>query len=118
MKNTKILEMIHAGKIEELTDLLKEEIYTEELLQIDGVTEIKFDLDGFWSDIYQVIILTKYDIPVSLNNYYEIRKSIINQIVEIAEGNFLKRTEDAIEDYGEHFYFVFECMKEWKVMKR
>lgn len=31
MKNTKILEMIHAGKIEELTDLLKEEIYTEEL---------------------------------------------------------------------------------------
>ena len=31
MKNTKILEMIHAGKIEELTDLLKKEIYTEEL---------------------------------------------------------------------------------------
>ena len=31
MKNAKILEMIHAGKIEELTDLLKEEIYTEEM---------------------------------------------------------------------------------------
>lgn len=26
----------------------------------------------------------------------------------------LKRTEDRIEDYGEYFYFVFECMEEWK----
>ena len=86
----------------------------KELLQINGITGVEFDLDGFWSDIYQVIFLTKYDIPVSLNNYYEIRSSVINQVVEIVEGNFLKRTEDRIEDYGEHFYFVFECMEEWK----
>ena len=84
------------------------------MLQINGITGVEFDLDGFWSDIYQVIFLTRYDIPVSLNNYYEIRSSVINQVVEIAEGNFLKRTEDRIEDYGEHFYFVFECMEEWK----
>lgn len=85
------------------------------MLQINGITKVDFDLDGFWSDIYQVIILTEYDIPVSLNNYYEVRKSVINQVIEIAKGNFLERTEDAIEDYGEHFYFVFECMEGWKI---
>ena len=37
----------------------------KELLQIDGITDVEFDLDGFWSGIYQVIVLTKYDIPVS-----------------------------------------------------
>lgn len=87
----------------------------KELLQIDGITDIEFDLDGFWSGIYQVIVLTKYNIPVSLNNYYKVRKSVVNQVVEIAKGNFLNRTEDRIEDYGEHFYFVFECMEEWKI---
>jgi hypothetical protein len=89
----------------------------KELLQIDGITEVKFDLDGFWSGIYQVIILTKYDIPVSLENY-EVRKSVINQVIKVAKGNSLKRTEDAIEDYGEHFYFVFRCMKEWRTQAR
>ena len=79
----------------------------KELLQIDGITDIEFDLDGFWSGIYQVIVLTKYNIPVSLNNYYKVRKSVVNQVVN--------RTEDRIEDYGEHFYFVFECMEEWKI---
>lgn len=87
----------------------------KELLQIDGITDIEFDLDGFWSGIYQVIVLTKYNIPVSLNNYYKVRKSVVNQVVEIAKGNFLNRTEDRIEDYGKHFYFVFECMEEWKI---
>lgn len=86
----------------------------KELLQIEGITEIEFDLDGFWSGIYQVIILTKYDIPVSLENYYEVRKSVINQVIEVAKGNFLKPSDDRIEDYGEHFYYVFECMEEWR----
>lgn len=108
MKDREKDTALHFGIMDKCKKLEKE------LLQIEGITEIEFDLDGLWSNIYQVIILVKYDIPASLDNYYETRKFVIDQVIEIAEGNFLSRTEDRIEDYGEHFYFVFKCMKEWK----
>jgi len=88
-----------------------------ELLQIEGVTEVDFDLDGFYDNMYQVIILTKYSIPVAsdtLNKYYEVRRQLLKNVVEVAANNELTRTEDSIEDYGEHFYFVFYCSKNWE----
>lgn len=84
-----------------------------ELLQVDGVTEVDFDLSGFYDNLNEVIILTKYSIPCDMEKYFEKRKELKKQVVSIAEGNFLTRTEDSIEDYGEHFYFVFHCFKEW-----
>lgn len=61
----------------------------------------------------EVIILTKYNIPCDTEQYFEQRKELKNQVISVAEGNFLTRTQDNIEDYGEHFYFVFHCFKEW-----
>ena len=85
----------------------------EELLQIERVTNVDFDLCGFYDNMNQVIFLTKYDIPVSIDNYYEERKQLINNVINIANNNGLKRTEDRLEDYGEHFYFVMKCNNEW-----
>ena len=86
-----------------------------ELLQIKRVTEVEFDLDGFYDNIHQVIILTKYDIPVTLDNYYEVRRQLLKAVIKVAANNELTRTEDRIEDYGQHFYFVFRCSKNWEL---
>lgn len=86
----------------------------KELLQIDRVEKIEFDLDGFYGNIYQVIILATYDIPITLENYFETRKEVVKNIIKVAGNYGLTRTEDSIEDYGTTFYFVFRCSKEWK----
>lgn len=86
--------------------LEKVEKLEAELLKIDGVKGVDFDLDGFYDNMKQVIFLTKYDIPVSDVDYFDKRKTLIKNVLTVAENNGLKRTEDAIEDYGEHFYFV------------
>lgn len=74
-----------------------------ELLSIDGLKKVEYDLDGFYDDLNQVIFLTRYDIP------YEDRKQFIEQVLEVAKNNGLTKTEDRIEDYGASFYFVFKC---------
>ena len=84
-----------------------------ELLSIKGVVEVDFDLDGFYDNLKQVIFLTKYDIPVETENYFEARRQLIADVLKVAEENGLKRTEDRIEDYGTWFYFVTSCGDRW-----
>lgn len=91
----------------------KVEKLEKELLEIAGVTEVEFDLDGFYDDMHQVIFLTKYNILVVAENYFELRNRLINDVIKVANENGLRRTEDRIEDYGEHFYFVMKYGKEW-----
>lgn len=86
----------------------------KELLQIEGITEVDFDLDGFYDNMYQVIFVAKYDIPANLDNYFEVRKQLVKEVIQVATNNGLTRTEDRIEDYGEHFYFVFKHDNTWK----
>ncbi|WP_346938121.1 hypothetical protein [uncultured Clostridium sp.] len=83
-----------------------------DLLQVKGVLNVEFDLCGFYDNLNQVIFLTKYNITND-ENYFEERKNLINNVLKVAQNNGLKRTEDSIEDYGEHFYFVTRCSKEW-----
>ena len=86
----------------------------EDLLKIPHVTKVEFDLDGFLNDINQVIFVLKYDIPADTTNYFGERSKLIESALEAAGQNGLSRTEDAIEDYGEHFYFVTKCDDTWK----
>ncbi len=88
---------------------------TRELLRIDGVAEIEYDLDGFWSDIQHVIILAKYDIPVADPAYYAKRRTMLNSILDVCAQNGLRRTGDTIEDYGEHYYIVMRCT--WPIVE-
>ena len=54
-----------------------------------------------------------YDKILVTTHFNEIRKQLINDVIKVANNNGLRRTEDRIEDYGEHFYFVMKYGKEW-----
>ena len=91
----------------------KVEKLEKDLLTIDRVMEVEFDLDGFYDNMNQVIFLTKYDIPADTEDYFNKRKKLIADVIKIAHNHGLTRTEDRIEDYGEHFYFVMRIVKGW-----
>ena len=80
-----------------------------DLLSIDGVTSVEFELNGFLDGIHQVIALVGYD-------YHKIRSawSVAGKIVEKALlYHDLNDSGDLIEDYGEHLYLVFNCGQSW-----
>ena len=77
-----------------------------ELLEIEYIADVDFDLDGFCDNMNEVIFLTKHNIPVSAENYFSLRLKMVEEILETAARNGLKRTEDRIEDYGTWLYFV------------
>ena len=81
----------------------------KDFLQLSRITKVEFDLNGLYDNIYQVIILVKYEIPMELGpkKYFRIRTNILKKVLEIAQNNQLIRTDDSIEDYGEYFYIVF-----------
>ena len=83
----------------------------KELLQIDGVTEIEFDLDGFYDHMEQVILLVKFD--VAYRNYFRDLRALRQGVIDTAARHGLTRTPDTIENYGEHLYFVFHHDKTW-----
>lgn len=91
----------------------KVEKLESELLSIKGVIEVDFDLDGFYDNLEQVIFLTKYDISVEEENYFELKRQLLTEVLRVAEENGLKRTGDRIEDYGEWYYFVTSCGDRW-----
>lgn len=79
-----------------------------DLLSIDGVTGVEFDLNGFLDGIHQVIALVGYD-------YRKVRRwSVAGKIVEKALlYHDLNDSGDLIQDYGEHLYLVFNCGPSW-----
>lgn len=83
-----------------------------DLMALDGVEDVDFDLDGFWDNIPYVILLPKY--KITGENYFKRRRVLLTKILQEAEANGLFRTGDSIEDYGEHFYIVTELRKEAK----
>ena len=80
-----------------------------ELLTIDGVTNIDFDLYGYYDNLNHVIILVKYNL-----GYLDSRTPITQAIIEACTNNDLYPSGDSIEDYGAHLYFVRRCGKTWK----
>lgn len=83
------------------------------ILQLQYAKSVIFDLDEFYDNLNQVIFVVGYDIDVRFKNYFEIRKNFIEKIIEVAKQAGLTRTQDQIEDYGAHFYFVFKCNNDW-----
>lgn len=86
----------------------------KDLLSISGVVEVDFDLDNLYDGLHQVIFLTHYNIPVSADDYFQLRRNVIHSVLTVAALNGLTKTEDTIEDYGEWFYFVFRCGPKWE----
>lgn len=95
--------------------------FEEEILKIKDIVPdtrddgVPFDLTGLCDEcISQVIIVPKYDIRSSRSDYWDARKQLKDSVIAVAEKYDLYRTGDRIEDYGEHFYFVFCCGQSWK----
>lgn len=94
--------------------------FENELLRIKDIVPdksddgIPFDLSGFLSNIFQVIIVPKYDIRADRDDYWEARKQLKESVVALAEKYDLYPAGDRIEDQGAHFYFVFRCGKSWR----
>lgn len=97
--------------------------FEKELLQIKGIVPdesddgIPFDLNGFLSSIFQVIIVPRYDIGADRDDYWEARKQLKERVIALAEKYDLHRTDDCIGDQGRHFYFVFRCGASWRVQE-
>lgn len=77
-----------------------------DLLLCKFVEKVEFDLSGFYDNLNQVIVLTKYDIAPGAD-YFMDRYDTIDAVIRTAEQHGLSRTEDLIEDHGTWFYFVF-----------
>lgn len=102
---------------EQFNILNKLQEFEKDLLKIEGVSDIQFDVDGFYDDIYYVILIPKYSIPVELpvNDYFAARREQLNEIFKCCLQHGLKPTEDRVEDYGEHWYIVRKCDATWKI---
>ncbi len=75
---------------------------------------IPFDLNGFLSSIYHVIIIPQYDIRANRDDYWEARSQLRENVVALAEKYDLYPSGDRIEGQGAHFYFVFICGESWR----
>lgn len=96
-----ILQAEHFGQLQRIKD------FEKSLMTIPGILgSVDFDLDGWFDNIRQVIICTKYD-------WHSDRLKIIRDVLNAANGCDLHPSGDSIEDYGEHLYFVFSCGDSW-----
>lgn len=85
-----------------------------QLLSLPECSGVEFDLNGFYDNMNQVILLVGYDIDVRREDYFEARRKFLIQVSDILEKHDLYSCGDRIEDYGEHFYFVRQCGRAWK----
>lgn len=85
-----------------------------DLLKIDGISDIDFDIDTYGDyDVSQVILVPRYTIDVERPDYYEARRSQLQQVLEVCSKHDLHSSGDRIEDYGHHWYIVRTCGKTW-----
>lgn len=83
-----------------------------DLLAVRGITEITFDVDNY-DEIPQVIILARYYMPPSVEDYFTQRRKQVEGILYACLKHGLFASGDRIEDYGEHWYIVLRCGMSW-----
>ena len=86
----------------------------EDLLKIEGVSDIDFDIDNY-EECQQVILIPRYDVPRGggTGSYYRNRAKQLAEIIQVCENHGLLNSGDRIEDYGEHWYIVRNCGIGW-----
>lgn len=99
---------------EEFGLLDRVEALERELLKVGHVVGVEFDLDGFYSDIFQVIVVPEYDIPANMPDYFAVRKDMLREVLAVTREHGLNPSGDGIEDYGRHFYIVRNCDESWR----
>lgn len=94
------------------------EALENDLLKIPGVADVDFDLDCFFDNMHQIILLVGYDIDVKRADYFDARRELQKACIMVMLSHGLNPSGDSIEDYGKHFYFVRRCSKEWEGVKQ
>ena len=85
-----------------------------DLLKIDGISDIDFDIDTYGDyDVSQVILAPRYTIDVERSDYYDARRAQLRQVLDVCENHDLHSSGDRIEDQGEHWYIVRKCGVTW-----
>lgn len=86
--------------------------FQENLLKVQYIEDVVFDLSDLCEPriIKYITFITKYDIPLSVDNYYKLRLNMTNEILQAINKSGFKKTQDKIEDYGEHLYFVVKTI--------
>jgi len=88
-----------------------------DLLKIEGVSDIDFDIDNY-DEIPQVILIPRYSVPNGPGNWYKRRAIQLARIVQVCENHGLLNSGDRIEDYGEHWYIVRNCGVGWPRLRK
>lgn len=83
-----------------------------DLLKIDGISNIEFDIANY-REVHQVIIVLKYDAGAFDKGYYARRNRQLIAILTACVIHDLRNSGDRIEDYGEHWYIVRDCGETW-----
>ncbi len=83
-----------------------------DLLKIQYIPDTDFDVDNY-DEFHHVILLPHYDIPVELDNYYDVRRATLTSILKVCQEHDLHMTGDRIEDMGEHWYIVRNTGESW-----
>ena len=83
-----------------------------DLLMIDGVPEIEFDIRDY-NEIPYVIVVPRYVVDYSRGDYFKVRKLQLAQILTVLAKHDLHNSGDRIEDYGEHWYIVRSAGASW-----
>ena len=81
------------------------------LLQIDGISEISFDLQCY-AEHQQIILVPRYFVALD-RRYFEERSRQLNKVLDVCEKHDLHATGDSIENQGEHWYIVRKCGATW-----
>lgn len=89
-----------------------------DLLTIEGVSDIDFDIDNY-DEIPQVILIPRYSVPDGNEPYYNRRAVQLAKIIIMCEAHgLLCSPGDKIEDYGEHWYIVRNCGVGWPRVRK
>lgn len=89
-----------------------------DLLKIDGISDIDFDIDTYGDyDVSHVILVPKYNVDVRRQDYYEARRAQLNAVLAVCETYDLHSSGDRIEDQGAHWYIVRTCGSSWPRFK-
>ena len=111
MRERTIKAAEHFGILENLRAL------ENEILNIKSVPEVDFDVDNF-DELHQIIVIPKYDIPVTAERYYSLRQNTLSNILICCARADLWATGDIIEDMGEHWYIVRKAGVTWGNVKK
>lgn len=101
MMNTETETAKRFGVVERIKTL------KSDLLLCRFVQQVEFGFVAIDDKLSQLIVLTKYDIPLSSPTYYPDRHDLLEDVLHVAKEHGLSIGDDLIVDRATHFYFVF-----------